>query len=142
MYWQACLSYATLGFLAPTHAIYTKSHRLEACTMQSVASCSAQNVPFQKLDQCCTIVCVQTCMFIYTKEGREGESVHSQWEGEGVSSQWEGEQGARVYLMACSLALLGHRSTDSTKDNKTPPMMPATLVMAGSNSSAQHIAEF
>ena len=43
--------------------------------------------------------------------------------------------------MACSLALLGHRSTDSTRDNKTPPMMPATLVMAGSNNSAQHTTD-
>ena len=44
--------------------------------------------------------------------------------------------------MACSLALLGHRSTDNTRDNKTPPMMPATLVIAGSNSSAQQTTEF
>lgn len=40
--------------------------------------------------------------------------------------------------MACSLALLGHRSTDSTRDRSTPPMIPATLVMAGNSNSAQN----
>lgn len=38
--------------------------------------------------------------------------------------------------MACSLAVLGHSSTDSSRDSSTPPMIPTTLVTAGNSNSA------